>query len=146
MIRRATEADTPALVEMGKHFHEASGWGALSEFNPESFTVTVKNLMSGALDGGIYVAGSVGMAAFLIYPLYFNSAVRVGQEVFWWIEPEHRYGLGGELVTAMENDARKAGAAVFMLAALPGLREMALARLYARRGYRAAENTYLKRL
>lgn len=149
MIRRATAADLPDLLKIGREFFEESGWPELCAWDEASVTRTFTSLIEGEMPGGLLVAFQgemVGMAAFVLYPFYFNAECTVGQEIFWYARPMFRNGIGAALLEAMEHEARTAGALAFMMANIAGHRDEALARLYARRGYKPAENTFLKRL
>ena len=148
MIRPADEKDVGALVEMGRAFFEESGLPGT--FNEQDFAGTLRWLTGGDVSGGVMVAEvageTVGMLGYVLFPLYCNFATTIGQEVFWYVHPGYRTGIGGELLIAAEQEARAAGASVFLMAALAGLRDVAIARVYEQRGYRPAENTFLKGL
>lgn len=151
MVRMARESDLPRVAEMGKAFFAASGLGDIAELDEAAFAVTIKRFVQGDLPGALLVAEDngghvVGMAAFVVFPFYFNHAVSVGQEIFWWVEPAHRSGAGRDLLTAMEQEARASGASLFIMASLAGQRDEALTRIYTRRGFRALENTFIRTL
>jgi len=111
MIRRATESDIDACVEMGRKFHAIAGVSEI-QYSDESAQDTLMHLMNG--DGCLFVAekGSalIGMAAALKYPHYMNRAQSVAQELFWWVEPEHRGGMVAmRLLMALEQWAAEEG-------------------------------------
>lgn len=149
MIRAAAESDIPALIEMGRRFFQASGYGDLAAFDRESFTATVQHLMAG---GGVCLVAEtdgqvVGMAGALAYPFYFNADHKTGQELFWWLNPEHRGGLlGARLFAGLESWAQDQGCASFTMVALDAVRPEQVGGMYKRRGYRASEHTYIKEL
>lgn len=147
-IRHAEARDFEALLDMGREFFEQSGNGAFTTFDEASFTATIMSLMGGA--GALLVAESadrvVGMAASVVFPFYANMNTKIGQEIFWFCKPDHRNGLGEALLDELEADAGRKGAHVFMSAAISGLRDGAIARVYQRRGYRPSENTFIRRL
>lgn len=149
-VRHATPDDVVSLVEMGKAFFEESPFASIASWDAGSFQTTVLSLMSGSVAGGLLVADCggklVGMAGYVIFPLYFNMSIFVGQEVFWWCHADHRNGIGGDLMNEMETDAIKAGASLFIQANLAGKRDGAFSRLYRKRGYAPAENTFMRRL
>jgi hypothetical protein len=123
---------------------------SFASWDEGSFQLTVLSVLSGSTPGGLLVAEDdgklVGMAAYVIFPLYFNMSVKIGQEVFWYCLPEHRNGFGSDLLDELEIDAMKNGATVFMSASLAGKRDAALNRVYQRRGYTPSENMYLRKL
>lgn len=147
-IRPAEAKDLIDLIDMGREFFEQSGNGAFTTFDEPSFISTIISLMSGA--GTLLVAETadrvVGMAASVVFPFYANMQTRIAQEVFWFCKPDFRKGIGAALLDELEADAQRKGADVFMSAAIAGLRDGAIARVYERRGYKPAENTFLRKL
>lgn len=149
-IRRAEPHDFNDLIDMGREFFEQSGNGAFTTFDETSFAATLISLMSGVNNATLLVAESagraVGMAACVVFPFYANMGTKIGQEIFWYCKPDFRSGIGSALLDELEADARRKGADVFMSAAIAGLRDGAIGRVYQRRGYKPAENTYIRRL
>lgn len=150
MIRAATEEDIPDLLRMGREFYAQSGaWPDLAAFDAASVTATLRHLIVSP-DGILLAAeqgGSVvGMAGALLYPLWLNTVHRTGQELFWFVAPQHRRGLGGRLLTALERAAKAAGAQSFTMICEADLRADALGRVYRRAGYRPTERAYMKGL
>lgn len=148
-VRIATEADTDALVSMGRQFFALTGCDDLADFDVESFKATLAHLRTG--DAVCLVAEVngqvVGAAGALAYPFYFNAAHKTGQEIFWWLNPEHRGGtLGGRLLIALEAWARGAGCKTFSMIALDAVNPNEVGAMYQRRGYRATEHSYIKEL
>ncbi|HDA7473283.1 TPA: GNAT family N-acetyltransferase, partial [Staphylococcus aureus] len=148
-IRHAEPKDLPEVIEMGREFFDQSG-NNFTVFDEASFTATVIALMSGVSNGSLLVAESadrlVGMTACVVFPFYANMATKIGQEIFWFVKSDHRNGIGASLLDELEADARRRGADVFMSAAIAGLRDKAIGRVYEKRGYKPAENTYIRRL
>lgn len=149
-IRPAEPKDFLEVIEMGREFFEQSGNGAFTTFDEPSFTATVISLMSGVNKATLLVAESagrtVGMAAHVVFPFYANMNTNISQEIFWFVKPDFRNGIGSALLEELEADARRKGADVFMSAAIAGLRDGAIARVYERRGYKPAENTFIRHL
>lgn len=148
-IRPATAADLPAILAMGERFHAEAGWGDIVDFVPADCLGTLQHLLDNP--GGILLvmesAGEVvGMAGGLAHPFYFNHAHRTGQELFFYVAPNARQGLGSALLNALEDSAREIGCTSWAMIAVDRLRPAAIGRLYERRGYRAAEHSYIKRL
>lgn len=149
-IREAEPRDLIEVIEMGREFFEQSGNAAFTTFDEPSFTTTVISLMSGVANGTLLVAESaeqaVGMAAHVVFPFYANMNTKISQEIFWFVKPDFRNGIGAALLDELEADARRKGADVFMSAAIAGLRDGAIKRVYERRGYRPSENTFIRSL
>jgi GNAT superfamily N-acetyltransferase len=149
-IRAAEPNDLNALIDMGREFFDHSGNGAFTTFDEPSLTATLIALISGVSGGSLLVAEVsgrvVGMAACLVFPFYANHGTLIGQELFWWTNPDHRKGIGGELLDELEAEAKRKGAKVFISANLAGEHDATFERLYRRRGYTPAENTFIRRL
>lgn len=148
MIRSATEADLPAIAEMGERFHGEAGWGDVAEYSQEDCAKTLKAMIEGA---GIVLVSEqngriTGIAGGVIFPLYFNHGHKSGQEMFLYVEPGLRDGTGAKLLIALEQAAREAGCQSWMMIALDHVAPEATGRLYKRRGYRPAEHSWIRRL
>jgi hypothetical protein len=63
--------------------------------------------------------------------------------MFWFVAPGHHAGMA-LLDAPWKVGAKGQGATAFIMSSLSGHRDPALARLYSKRGYRAAENTFVK--
>jgi hypothetical protein len=37
------------------------------------------------------------MAAHIVFPFYANMATKISQELFWFVKPDFRNGIGGAL-------------------------------------------------
>lgn len=150
MIRAAVTEDVPVILRMGKAFFDQAPWPEFAEWDEGSTRLTLEMLIDGRLPGVLLAAEQdgevVGMAAALLFPLYFNHRTAAAQEIFWWIEPEHRSGVGAIMFDELEHIAREKGAKVMFAESTAGLRTEALARLYRRRGYKPAGHTFIKRL
>lgn len=151
-IRPAIPEDLPAMIEMGKAFFEEAGHAGEHPFCEQSFAKTLHLLGSAGLllvvDNGTEV---VGMAAADIAPAYWNHAIKIGREAFFYVKPKHRTGLGKLLIKALEDVSLAHGATVFDLVAESGPRRAqaltrgeALGRLYTAHGYALAERTFRK--
>jgi L-amino acid N-acyltransferase YncA len=147
-IRHAQPDDLSALLGMGRDFFDHSANSAFTTFDENSLTATLIALMSGVSGGSLLVAETdgevVGMAACVVFPFYANHSTLISQELFWWVQPEHRKGIGGSILDELEAEAKRKGAKIFIGANLSGERSAAFERLYRRRGYTPAENTHLR--
>lgn len=149
MIRDAVHSDIPAIVEMGSLFFSEAEWSDVTEWDDDSVSATLANLIEG--DGGILLVAErdgevIGMTGGLVHPAYFNAHHLTGQELFWWVRPEFRKGVGAEMFSRLEQEAKDRGAKSWSMIALDRVRPKAMDRIYKVSGYRCAEHSYIKRL
>ena len=134
MIRQATAADIPLIVEMGRRFVAASG-------SPIPFTEDGASAFAEALiaspDAALLVSDT-GMIGGVIAPAYFNPAWRMAVELAWWAED--RSGL--QLLSAFEAWARDMGAQEVRMTTLAAIQGPE--RILARRGYAPTEISFQK--
>lgn len=155
-IRAAQTADFPAMIEMGQAFFDEAGHAAELSFCPMSFEKTLELLALHRLAVVVESDGNiVGMGAADVAPAFWNHSIKIGREAFFYIKPNWRFGLGKELIAALESASMAHGATMFDLVAERGERGKpsqtkfsrgeVLGRLYAAHGYSLAESTYRKR-
>ena len=149
VIRPAEYGDVNAIVDLGRVFLSVSDMEALAAFCPESLGRSLHNMVD-APNAILLVAEEdgqiVGMAGAMVFQAYWNAAVIIGQETFWWVQPEARGKFGGALLAALEDEARIRGARTFLMVSLEALRPEAVGKIYQRRGYSPLEHTYWKAL
>jgi GNAT superfamily N-acetyltransferase len=149
VIRRAEARDLPQMVEMGRAFHAEAGWPGLIEWDDAGAHASLAAMLDSeqsvmlVADDGERVCA---MAAAVVCDVWFSPGQRSGQEWFWYVRPDARKGVGVLLLDALERAVKAKGAATFTMLAVSGLRAEALARVYRRRGYRPAEQTFMRRL
>lgn len=149
VIRPATEADISAIVETGARFHDVAGWSDIASYDAEDCARSIGAMMSNG--SGVFLVAEdagkiVGIAGGVVYPLYFNAGHQSGQELFLWVDPERRDGLGGSMLTALEAAARDAGCDSWAMIALDMMRPRETGLLYQRRGYRPSEHSWIRSL
>ena len=149
-IRAGRAEDIGGLVQLGMRFFEEAGLSDIAEWDTPSFMSTLAYLIDDSMPSSLLVVEKdstlIGMAGSVMFPFYFDLKTTAAQEVFWFLEPEFRKGIGGELLDELEADAKRKGATVFISAHIAGHRDEAFGRVYARRGYRPSEATYIRRL
>jgi GNAT superfamily N-acetyltransferase len=149
-IRPATLADVPQIADLGERFHTEAGWPEIAApYIAEDCAKSLCHLVESPC-GVILIAETegriVGMAGALAHPFYFNASHRHAGELFWWVKPGLRDGTGSALFDKLEEWARSIGCQTFAMSAVERLKPELMRRLYARRGYVAAEHTFIKRL
>lgn len=146
----AVAADIPAVLRLCRAFLEAANLFPGAEFCPASMAATLERMIAdpasilliATMPGGEVV----GMAAGVTYPAYFNATVKLGTELFWYVDPDQRGIVGPALLRAIEDKARAMGCQQWVMGALASQRPEAVARLYGRYGYSPAEATFIKAL
>jgi hypothetical protein len=127
LIRKATAEDLPRILELGAEFLGLGpyAWVPLDIDAFEAFAATLIE------KGAIFLAPD-GMIGGCLSPFYFNPAVVMAAELFWY-SPKH----GRQLREALEAWAQEQGCAAITFS---GLRK-----LYGRAGYAATEVAFFKR-
>ena len=143
LIRDATEADIPELLEMSERFQSVSGLAPFIPFDVQTAEATARLLMERRGLLILDIGRPVGFAAIGVMEHFWNKAVKVGIELGWWIEPEYR-GQGREMLHAVEARMRTLGATVMNMACLEAQRPKATGRLYERAGYTLVDHLYYK--
>ena len=143
MIRNATHADIPRLVEMGGRFIASSSYCGHFANNANARRDLMDRLMNHP-DGALFVSEKEGALVGMIGVYAYRhpwSGERIGGEVFWWVEPEAR-GCGMELLYRAEQWADDAGCVRLQMIA-PNEK---VARAYRRLGYAKIEECYQRDL
>lgn len=146
--RAATLADLPSCLDLTARFHAASPISGAAPFDRDGMAVTLREMMTNPR-AGVWLAilndQPVGIAGALMYPLYFNPAYEVVQELFWWLNPDARgSGAGENLFQSIQNWAKDMGANVVFMVALDDSRVGKMDRFYKRAGFHPMERTYMK--
>lgn len=93
-------------------------------------------------NGGVH-----GMAAAMVYPQWWNHEHITGQEMFWWVDEDHRGSRSGvSLLKSLEDWAKSRGAKSFSMIHTPNLGPKGLADFYKRRGYKEWDHTFTKEI
>jgi hypothetical protein len=144
-IRRATPDDWSQCLLMAQRFLEDSPYGVLLEQrDDEQLGAFVGNILE---FGIVFVAESelrlVGMLAALPITVPMTGDILV-DEVAWWVAPEQRAGsVGPRLLAALESEVRTNYKCVLKMIAPWGSR---VGTYLERRGYRALETSFVRRL
>jgi hypothetical protein len=145
-IRIATRGDVDALTTLALEFLAAPPWPELYPADPASVRAYVSRIalsedsVAFLAEVGGAPAGMIGAGLF-IHPL---TGRLTGKEAGWFVRPGRRASrLALDLLEEAEAWACGSGATTFEVQGPPSA---ALARLYARRGYRPYEVGYLRRL
>lgn len=146
-IREASYHDLDELLRIGREFIAINGVADIIPLDEASLEVSLVGMIDNAaatilvIDGGDGLWGTTGA---LLHPHYWNASHITGQELWWWVDPEHR-GMGTALFDALEDWVRSKGAHSFTMMGLEAQRPEAVGKLYERRGYRPAERSFLRK-
>lgn len=145
MIRGATIADVPRLVEMAKRFHGETVYSAILPFSDASVEQAMTSFIGNetavvfVMEAEGEIVGAIGG----IMGPHFVSGTKAMSELFWWVDPEHR-GSGSKLLSTFEKYAKECGASFISMIAPPEARQVE--KLYDRMGYHRSESIYMKDL
>jgi GNAT superfamily N-acetyltransferase len=140
-MRHATHDDLLEIVQMGREFAEAAG----EPFDRDKFADTVDSLIDA--DEGVILISPAGMVAGVVYDSYFHPDLKIAQELFWWVKPEHRGNKQGvALLDGFEAWAAAQGASRVIMLALQALTPRKIGKLYIGRGYKPLEHSYSREL
>jgi len=145
MIRAATRQDVPRVCQMAERFLGSSVYADVATPDPEALAELVHVCLN---NGRVFLAEVegvvVGMLAVALFP-HPMTGVLMGEELAWWMEPEHRGGiLGPRLFAEAERFCQLAGASLFKVVAPRGADQVSA--FYARRGYLEVETAWCKAL
>lgn len=150
-IRRAVEADRFHVIRLLRDSRAGAGFD--SEDGPTGFTFPFDPAYAERLfkhhitarDALCLVHVPKGVPQGVLMAQAFEhpfGPVRIAKETLWWIDPRHRGSAAMRMLEAYETWARELGCAFTGMAGMGA--DPAVAVLYERRGYRAAETHYLK--
>ena len=147
VIRPAVYGDLPQMLEMGERFFGASGYSDVTRYHRDSMRRTFEGMISSPSAVVLVVEHKklIGMAGALIYPWYFNAEELTSQELFWWVDQEHR-GRGVDLLESLIASVNARGAKSLSMIALDRLHPEKVGGIYERRGFRPSERSYIKKL
>lgn len=141
--------DASAIARMGKAFfdftpvldkhvgYDKDSLLGFAEMAQESRSVA---MFVAEVDGEV-----VGAVAGICYPHFLNNNRVVAQELFWWVDPEHRGStIGNELHDMLVTWASMNGARAFFMIAINNERSDRIEKLYKRKGYEPLERTYVR--
>lgn len=147
IYREATKDDLVDIARLGELFYKESGYSKYTDFKYSSVFETMTFLLNSPM-GVLVVAEEekiVGIAGLILFPFHFNHDYLCAQELFWYVEPDHR-GSGNHLYNFLEQKAKEKGCQALIMIALETLNPKIVGKLYERKGYQKHENLYIKRL
>lgn len=144
MIRPATLADIPAMVELGAREHAGSHWNGVIAFNADDcaasfcYFIETDTICTMVAEHGDAI---VGMIILMMFPMYFNTHVEAAHELNWYCEnPADAFALE----VAARQWATEKGCAIIAIGAQEDARTERLEHVYARKGYQPFSRNYMK--
>ncbi len=147
-VRVANEEDVVDLAILGRKFSRESknaylGWSSTKVHNSLLDALSRDDFLVLALETEDEV---VGMFIGFIAPCFFSDAEQAS-EIVWYVSPEHRGSKEAyKMLILFEDWADTKGAACINMVNLDVLNADKVAKMYTKRGYRLAENTFVKEL
>lgn len=146
MIREATEADVPRIVELGSRSLQDGPYAGMLKDTPEQSAKLALGIIEKS-NGKVLLYqndnGKVaGLLGFIVFPHYFTQEL-TATELMWYVEPEERKGGAGiNLLWESEKQAKQMGATRMGFTAP----NADIGKLYERFGYRQVEISFMKEL
>lgn len=146
MIRVATEADIPALVDLGQEMHLESNFASLT-FDVEKTKEYVKNLMSYGIVFCSEDNGTVtGFIAGFLYQPYFSHDF-MASDIGLFIKKDARGGMAApKLIDSFTKWAIEKGAKQIRPGISVGGNIEGVGRLYERMGYSIVGSVFMKEI
>lgn len=143
MIREATEADLPRIVELGsRSLIDGPYAGIIKDVPAQARKCAQQVLAGGKILLGEQDGAVVGLLGFVFARHHFSDQPYAA-ELMWYVEPEHRKGgIALQLLWAAEKAATEMGAEDFLFTAP----NEEVAAIYKRFGYEKLEVTCRKKL
>lgn len=145
MIRLATAADIPRLVELGAISLKNGPYKDRIKDKPEAARKLAETLIENGKVIVVEFEGAVvGLLALAFFPHYFTGE-KTAAEVMWYVLPEWRQKIGMDAIAlfrAAEREAREAGCTLLQFTAPTE----EVAQMYEKAGLKALEVGYYKDL
>ena len=136
MIRRATLADIPALMEMGRKFAERAKLETHVGYDPHSMAQTFEAMIEGDHPLFISETGAIG-ATQTQHP--FNHEHITAQELFWWSEGGGGLALLDRLIEHCTEHCHS-----LQMITLEAVEPERVAKIYARKGFVPLERSFVR--
>lgn len=146
MIEKANEKDIPELLKMGECFFVEAKQNEFFEWDEGNFHLALKDLTKNPF---VFLVARnkdeiIGAVCAILFPLWFNRSIIVAQELFLYVKPESRKGIGLKLLKKLEEEVKNRNAKNLIMLSFEEM--PSLDKLYERNGYRKSEKTVIKRL
>jgi GNAT superfamily N-acetyltransferase len=143
-MRPAELTDIPRCAELGRQFYDEGGFvDTLGPFDEKYIKDYLKRIIESP--NAVMYMNNHGMAAAIITNSLI-APVLIVQELFWYVEKQHRGGTtAARLFTMIESWAKKRGAKANYMVCMDNMGDTAQ-RMYKRCGYVPREHIFVKAL
>ena len=146
MIRVATEADIPRIVELGQQMHDESPFYCDIAYDTGKVSAAMKQLINGAGVIFLYETGGEirgGMAGYM--GEFWFSSERLASDLALFIHPDHRHGMiAVKLTLAFHAWAKQLGARRVQMGITTGVHTEDTGKLYRSLGMSDSGNLFKK--
>lgn len=149
MIVRSMEPhDVPFVIEFGRQWWRETYLGKRVQYD----RMSVRDVIERSREEGLSIVAEhdfamTGFVCGLKGPCLVNDRVTIGNEIFWWVHPDHRgAGVGRQLLSAIESAARTAGCTYWSMMSMQSHDPERADAIYTHAGYEWTERTYTKDL
>lgn len=134
---------------MGEAFFKDTRHAQAVPYNGDAVATISAQLLKDEKFGAVFIAHTddgevVGATAGMLFPLWMAPEHITGQEMFWYVMPEHRKSKAGSLLFAALEEWATANANSFCMVALSHMHENRIGQMYESKGYVPLERTYIK--
>ncbi len=143
-MKIAELSDLERCIELGRRFYDEGGFAeSLGPFDADYNLKYLASIIESS--NAVLFLHKHGMAGAVINPSPI-APVLIGQEVFWYVEQEHRGGMAAlRMFAALEQWAKEKGAAAMYMICMDNMGDTAQ-RMYKRCGYVPREHVFVKAL
>jgi GNAT superfamily N-acetyltransferase len=147
-VRKAETKDLPTLVKLGAEFYKDTQHSKHTPYSGDDVQkllhVMLENPLSVVFVSELDNGEVIGTAGAMLYPLWMNPKHITGQEMFWYVMPEHRKSKAGKLMFDALEEWASERADSFCVTALASEHEKRVGQMYEKKGYVPLERTYVK--
>ena len=143
-IRKAEISDLPTILKMSEQFWETTvfdePFGYQKTLELVDLSMSQDMLLVLEIDGVVQ-----GFISGIINDLMASNGAKIGTEIAYWINQDHRKsGEGIKLIEAMEKNAKAAGVKYWVMVSMESSYPEVSNKIYDKLGYKKAETTYMK--
>jgi GNAT superfamily N-acetyltransferase len=143
IVRLAKYKDIVECMDIGEEFWLTTPYAQVVPYNAGGVAglltslVQAENMLVAIDEDKI-----IGVSALLVTPFHFNPDIKMGCELFWYVNPDAREkGVGAVMLGALEEMAKQKGATLWSMGSFGWTDADTMLK---KRGYALTEKTYSK--